>query len=102
VRKVYHATYCATSSFEEQSLAFKELVSFSNDDRKGYPCEVTPKEYAPLIPKFEAEKCQLEKAGETRRGREIDDNTITLYDVAEGCYNGLVRAQKLGANLRLS
>jgi hypothetical protein len=99
VKKVYHACYETTSAFAEESPAFRELMSFA--DRKGYPCEVTPEEFTPLIPKFEQEKEQLEKEGKTKRGNDLGWNKITIYDCVEGCYEGLKRAERLGVNLKL-
>jgi len=99
VAQIYRARYTSTGSFKIQSPAFKELTSFANSE--GYPCEITPEEYAPLILKFETEKSQLEESKQTSRGKDAHWNLISLYDVVEGCYNGLRRAQELGANLRI-
>jgi len=96
-REVYHATYGTTGEFSRESPAFDELSNFLGDDT----VIITPGQFVPLIPKFEQEKLALEQQGKTTRGKDIGRNAITLYDCVAGCYEGLKKAQELGASLRI-
>jgi hypothetical protein len=96
--EIFHATYTAANSFKNQSPAFKELISLAG---KNYPCIVAPEKYSSLITKFEVERAELERQGNTVRGINIDFNAITIYDCVEGCHKGLQRALMLGKNIRI-
>ena len=98
VNAFYTASWQVTDQFKQQSAALERLVDFIPADEIG--CEVSPEDYSHLIPLFEEEKRILEETGMDQRA--TLPSKITLYDAVEECYNGLLEAQRLGSNIRLT